>query len=120
MANSALHAIAIEELRHTDPVLHAEYWKLVKGITNLVQKIAKNYPNELEYTSFTESYDRASAEPVLQVVIGLNKNETFVHIYINKEKHFVVGKSGDGKIANTADQAMEFIEEILSTAKVKY
>ena len=115
MANSALHAIAIEELRHTDPKFHAEYCKLVEGITNLIRKIAKDHPGELDYTSFTESYDRASTEPVLQVVIGANKNETFVHIYIRKDKSFVIGKSGDGKPVKTAEQALEIITQLLPT-----
>ena len=115
MANSALHAIAIEEYKTSDPGFYQEYCKLVAGITRLIQGIAKKHPNELDYTSFTESYDRASAEPVLQVVIGSNKNETFVHVYISKEKSFVIGKSGDGKSVKTADQALEIIEQVLPT-----
>lgn len=114
MANSALHAIAIEELRHTDPKFHWEYCKLVDGITNLIREIAQSHPNELDYTSFTESYDRASNEPVLQVVIGSRKNEQFLHIDIHREKYFVIGKSGSGKPAKTAAQALEIIQKILS------
>lgn len=114
MANSALHAIAIEELRHSDPKFHWEYCKVVDGISNLIRKIAQSHPSELDYTSFTESYDRASHEPVLQVVIGLHKNEKFLHIYIHKEMYFVVGKSGCGKPAKTAAQALEMIQQILS------
>jgi hypothetical protein len=113
MANSALHAIAIEEFKHSDPSFYLEYCKLVEGITRLIQLIAKNHPDELDYTSFTESYDRASAEPVLQVVIGSNRNEAFVHVYISKEKCFVIGKSGQGKIVKTAEQALEIICQIL-------
>jgi uncharacterized protein YpmB len=115
MANSALHAIAIEELRHSDPSFHDEYCKLIEGITQLIREIAKDRPDELDYTSFTESYDRASAEPVLQVVIGANKNETFVHVYIRKDKSFVIGKSGEGKPVKTADQALELIKQLLHT-----
>lgn len=114
MANSALHAIAVEELRHSDPKFHEEYCKLVEGITNKIREIAQNHPNELDYTSFTESFDRASHEPVLQVVIGSHKNEQYLHIYIHKDKHFVIGKSGDGKPANTAAQALEIISKLLS------
>ena len=114
MANSALHAIAIEGLRHSDPQFHREYCKLVEGISNLIREIAKSHPHELDYTSFTESYDRASNEPVLQVIIGSHKNEKFVHIYIHKEKYFVVGKSGNGKSIKTANQALEVIRGILS------
>ena len=114
MANSALHAIAIEELRHSDPEFHGEYCKLVEGITNKIREIAQSHPNELDYTSFTESFDRASQEPVLQVVIGTHKNEQYLHIYIHKDKHFVIGKSGSGKPAKTAAQALEIIEKSLS------
>ena len=113
MANSALHAIAIEEFRHSDPGFHDQYCKLVEGITLLIREIAKDRPDELDYTSFTESYDRASAEPVLQVVIGANKNETFVHVYVRKDKSFVIGKSGEGKPVKTADQALELIRQLL-------
>lgn len=113
MANSALHAIAIEELRHSDPNFHTQYCKLVEGITQLIRQIAKDHPDELDYTSFTESYDRASAEPVLQVVIGANKNETFIHVYIRKDKSFVIGKSGEGRPVKTADQALELITQLL-------
>lgn len=114
MANSALHAIAIEEIRHSDPRFHWEYCKLVEGISNLIREIAQSHPNELDYTSFTESFDRASHEPVLQVVISSHKNEKFIHTYINKDKYFVIGKSGSGKPAKTAAQALEIIEKSLS------
>ncbi|QWD63397.1 hypothetical protein [Polynucleobacter sp. MWH-UH2A] len=113
MANSALHAIAIEGYKHSEPSFYQEYCKLVEGITHLIWAISKNHPHELDYTSFTESYDRASAEPVLQVVIGSSKNEAFVHIYISKEKSFVIGKSGKGASVKTAEQALEMIKQIL-------
>ena len=115
MANSALHAIAIAQLQELDPNFYAQYCTLVDSITRLIQNIAKAHPNDLDYTSFTESYDRASAEPVLQVVIGAQKNEKFVHIYIHKEKYFVIGKSGSGQTARTADQAINIIAQMLSS-----
>lgn len=113
MANSTLHAISIEELRHSDPEFHAEYCKLVEGITNKIREIAQRHPNELDYTCFTETYDRASNEPVLQVVIGSHQNEQYLHIYVHKDKHFVIGRSGSGKPARTAEQALEIIEKSL-------
>ena len=115
MVNSALHAIAIEEFRKSDPNFHAQYCKLVEGISNQVRQIAKEHPDELDYTSFTESYDRASAEPVLQVVIGANKNETFIHVYIHKDKCFVIGKSGEGQRVQTADEALKIIAQLLKS-----
>ena len=114
MANSALHAIAIEELRYSDPKFHSEYCMLVDGITNLIREIAKCHPHEFDYTSFTESYDRASKEPVLQVVIGSHKNEKFIHIYVHKDKYFVIGKSGKGESAKTATKALEIVGEFLN------
>lgn len=114
MANSTLHAIAIEELRHSDPEFHNEYCKLVEDISALIAQIAKAHANELDYTCFTETYDRASNEPVLQVVIGSLQNEQYLHIYVHKDHHFVIGKSGNGNVANTAAHALEIIKQSLS------
>ncbi|WP_353433001.1 hypothetical protein [Polynucleobacter sp. MWH-UH23A] len=86
----------------------------MESISNLIREIAQSHPNELDYTSFTESFDRASHEPVLQVVIGTHKNEQYLHIYVHKDKHFVIGKSGNGKPAKTAAQALEIIEKSLT------
>ena len=111
MANSALHAIAIEELRHSDPKFHGEYCKLIESITQLIREMVQNYPKALDYTSFTESYDRDRDDPVLQIVIGSHKNEKCIHIYIHKEKYFVVGKSGSGKSAKTAEETLIIIRD---------
>jgi hypothetical protein len=48
------------------------------------------------------------------VVIGANKNETFIHVYIHKDKHFVIGKSGEGQRVKTADEALKIITQLLS------
>ncbi|QWD91446.1 hypothetical protein [Polynucleobacter sp. MWH-Braz-FAM2G] len=113
MANSTLHAIAIEELRHSNPSFHAEYCQLVEGISNQIRELAKQHPDEFDFTSFTETYDRASNEPVLQIAIGHEKNELYVHVYIHKDNYFVIGKSGSGKQANTASEALEIISQSL-------
>jgi len=97
MANSALHAIAIEELKKSDPGFHEQYWKLVEGITKLVREIAKDHPDELDYTSFTESYDRASAEPVLQVVIGANKMKPLYMFTFTKKNTLLLANLVMGK-----------------------
>jgi hypothetical protein len=68
----------------------------------------------LEFTSFTESYDRASNEPVLQVVIGLHRNEKHLQIHIHKDNHFVVGKVSSGKPAYMAAQALDAVEKALA------
>ena len=114
MASSTLHAIAVAELRHTKPAFYREYCTLVEGISNLIRDLANQYVNDLGFTSFTETFDRASNEPVLQIVIGATKNELYLHIYINKEHYFVIGKSGNGKPARTAEQALKIIAEKLT------
>ena len=116
MANSALHAIAIQEIRYSDPEFYSEYCKLIEGITALIREIARDQPNGLDYTSFTESYDRASNEPILQIIIGAEKNEIYLHIYIRQNNHFVIGKSGDGESARTAAETLSIIKKIISLA----
>jgi len=111
MANSALHAIAIAELRHSDPKFHEEYCKLVSGISTQIRKLSNQHPEDLDYTSFTETYDRASNEPVLQIAIGSQKNELYLHVYIHKENHFVIGKSGSGVMAMNAQEALILIAQ---------
>ena len=114
MANSTLHAIAIEELRHSNPSFHDEYCKLVEGISNQIRELANQHPDEFDFTSFTETYDRASNEPVLQIAIGYEKNELYLHIYIHKDNYFVIGKSGSGTQVKTAAEALEMISQSLT------
>ena len=116
MANSALHAIAIEELRSSNPAFHQEYCLLVEGISNLIFRLAKQHGEYITYTTFTESYDRASKEPILQMVLGSHKNEFYLHVYISKDGGFIVGKNGVGSSAQTAAQALSLIEESIRHA----
>lgn len=116
MANSALHAIAIEELRSSNPAFHQEYCLLVEGISNLIFRLAKKHGEYITYTTFTESYDRASKEPILQMVLGSHKNEFYLHAYISKDGGFIVGKNGVGSSAQTAAQALSLIEESIHHA----
>jgi hypothetical protein len=116
MANSALHAIAVEELRTSNPAFHQEYCLLVEGISKLIFRLAKKHGEYIAYSSFTESYDRASKEPILQMVLGSHKNEFYLHIYISKNGGFIVGKNGEGSSAQTATQALSFIEEEIHQA----
>lgn len=116
MANSALHAIAVDELRLTNPAFHREYCLLVEGISNLIYRLAKKHGEYITYSSFTESYDRASKEPILQMVLGSHKNEFYLHIYISKGGGFIVGKSGVGPSAQTATQALALIEQEIHQA----
>ncbi len=116
MANSALHAIAIDELRLTNPTFHQEYCILVEGISNLIFRLAKKHGEYITYSTFTESYDRASKEPILQIVLGSHKNEFYLHIYISKDGGFIVGKNGVGSRAQTAAQALALIEVAIEHA----
>jgi hypothetical protein len=111
MASSTLHAIAIAELRHTNPDFYREYCNLVEGITNLIRDISDQHANDLGFTSFTETFDHASNQPVLQIVISANKNELYLHIYIDKKDCFVIGKSGSVNAFKAAEQALKIIAE---------
>lgn len=111
MANSALHAIKVEELRTSNPLFYQEYCKLIEGLSSEIREIASQHADTMDYTSFTESYDRASHEPVLQIVIGTNKTEAYIHIYIHKDNYFIIGRSGSGQIAHNAQHALEFVAQ---------
>lgn len=106
MGNSTLHAIAIQGLRHSNPSFYQEYCLLTEGISAQIREFAKKHADYLDYTSFIESYDRASHEPVLKVAIGTQKVELCIHIHIHKDHHFVIGKSGSGEIANDSKAAL--------------
>ena len=117
MGNSALHAIKIQELRHSNPNFYQEYCTLVDGISAQIRELAKNQADHLDYSSFTESYDRASHEPVLQVVIGIQKTELYIHIYIHKDNYFVIGKSGSGTIARNVEEALALVAQKIKATK---
>lgn len=117
MANSALHAIAIEEFRTTNPAFHEEYCYLVEGISKIIAQLAKKHGDHIAYSTFTESYDRASNEPILQIVLGSNKNEFYLHTYIPRDgSGFIVGKNGEGPRAQTAMQTIALIEAEIKKA----
>lgn len=111
MGNSTLHAIAIEELRHSNPSFYQDYCLLIEGISTQIRELAQKHADLLDYTSFTESYDRASHEPVLQIVIGANKTELFIHIYIHKDDCFIIGKSGNGTVAKNSQEALALVAQ---------
>lgn len=113
MASSTLHAIAVAELRHTKPAFYREYCELVRQISDLIRDLAEKHSETLGFTSFTETFDHASNEPVLQIVLDINKNDFYLHTYIKKEHYFDIGKSGSGKPARTAKQAIEIIKDQL-------
>ena len=114
MASSALHAIAVSELQHTKPAFYREYTELVRQISKHIRDLAQKHGNALSFTSFTEAYDHLSNEPFLQIAIGLNQKDLRLQIYIHKDHHFVIGKSGSGKVARTAKHALELAAEKLN------
>ena len=115
MANSALHAVTVLELRQSNPLFYQEYCKLIEGISNQIRGISKQCSDTLDYTSFTESYDRASHEPVLQIVIGTHKTNLYIRIYIHKENYFVLDKSEGSQIAKNAQEVLELIAQKIKT-----
>ena len=117
MGNSTLHAIAIDELRYSNPEFYQAYCLLIEGISAQIRELEKNQADPLDYSSFTESYDQASQEPVLQVVIGVQKTELYIHIYIHKDNYFVIGKSGSGTIARNANEALALVEQKIKATK---
>lgn len=117
MASSTLHAIAVAELRHIKPTFYREYCELVRQVSDLIRDIADKHSETLGFTSFTETFDHASNEPVLQIVIGLNKNDFYLHIYIHKDHYFVIGQSGSGKIAINAQEALELVAQKIELTK---
>jgi hypothetical protein len=48
MGNSTLHAIAIDELRHSNPNFYHEYELLIEGISAQIRELAKNQADHLD------------------------------------------------------------------------
>ncbi|QWE22261.1 hypothetical protein FD975_08305 [Polynucleobacter sp. AP-Jannik-300A-C4] len=115
MVTSALHARIIEELRHSNPLFYQEYCKLVEGISNQIRQTTKEYPDNFDYTSFTESYNRATHEPVLHIVIGTHKSDLYIDIYIHKDNYFVIGECSGGTIARNSQETLEIVAQKINT-----
>lgn len=111
MVTSALHAIYIDGLRHSDPSFYKEYCLLIDGVSSQIRYLAKKYADTLDYTSFTEGFNKSSNEPVLQIVVGANRTELSLHVFIRKDKQFAIGKSGNVVIASNAAHALEIISK---------
>ena len=114
MASSALHAIAVTELQHTKPAFYREYTELVRLISEHIRDLAQKHGKALTFTSFTEAYDHLSNEPFLQIAIGVNQKDLHLQIYIHKDHHFVIGKSGSGKVARTAKHTLDLVVQKLN------
>lgn len=114
MASSALHAIAVTELQHTKPAFYREYTELVRQISEHLCNFEQKHKKALSFTSFTEAYDYLSNGPFLQIAIGVNQKILHLPIYIHKDHHFVIGKSGNGKEARTAKQALDLVVQKLN------
>lgn len=109
MASSALHAIAIEKMRYSNPLFYSEYCLLIEGISAQIRELAKKRVDYLDYSSFIESYDSANHEPVLQVIVGAQKTELCIHIHIHKDYYFVFKKSGNSIKAFNAQEVLTLI-----------
>lgn len=109
MGNSALHAIAIQELRQSNPAFHREYCQLVEGISQQIRELAKQHKENLDYSCFIETFDRVRREPVLNIVIETKKNNFQLHIHIHQQYHFVIGKPEVGEIAYTAKDTLKLV-----------
>lgn len=114
MVSSSLHAIAVAELRYSNPAFYEEYCQVVEGISDLIRNLAEQHADNIGFTSFTETFDHASNEPVLQIAIGVNTEEIYQHVYIHKDHHFVISNPGGGQVARTAEQAIKIIAEKLN------
>ncbi len=110
MGNSALHATVIHELRNSNPEFHNQYCELVDGISEQIRQITKAYAGAVEHTCFVETFDRSNHEPVLQIVIGINKNNFQLFVHIHKDHFFVIRQDQEQVKAMTASEALEIIK----------
>lgn len=110
MGNSALHAIVIHELRNSNPEFHSQYCELVSGISEQIRQVTKEHAKAIEHTCFIETFDRSNHEPVLQIVIGMNKNNFQLFIHIHKDHFFVIRQEPELIKAMTASEALEIIK----------
>ncbi len=110
MANSALHAITIDNIRISNPGFHHEYCLLIEGISKLIQKLVKKHADLHPFSSFTETYDRDKVEPVLQIVICTTKDNFNLQIHINQDCQFVIGNASNGNVASTSSKALTLVE----------
>lgn len=109
MGNSTLHAIAIQELRQSNPAFHREYCQLVEGISQQIRELAKQHKENLDYSCFIETFDRSKKEPVLQIVIGAKKNDFQLLIRVNPDGYFVIQHGNRTKQANNSTEALKDI-----------
>ena len=114
MGNSVLHAIVIHELRNSNPTFHKEYCTLVDGISQQIRQVTKEHTKAIQHTCFIETFDRSNDEPVLQIVIGMNKNSLQILVHIHKDHHFVIWQDQEQVKAITAAQALEIIQAKMS------
>ncbi len=110
MGNSALHAIVIHELRNSNPEFHNQYCELVSGITEEIRQVTKAHASAIEHTCFVETFDQSNNEPVLQIVIGINKNNFQLFVHIHKDRFFVIRQDQERVKAMTASEALEIIK----------
>ncbi len=110
MLNSALHHVAIDQLREENPGFYKEYLELVEKISEIVDALVNQHSKLISHASIIETYDVASEEAVLQLMIDTLQDKLTLHIYILKDGKFVIGRSGSGSEARSASVALSQIQ----------
>jgi hypothetical protein len=110
MLNSALHHVAIDQLREENPGFYKEYLELVEKISEIVDTLVNQHSKLISHASIIETYDVASEEAVLQLMIDTLQDKLTLHIYILNDGKFVIGRSGNGSEARSASVALSHIQ----------
>jgi len=119
MLDSGLHHVAIDQLRNDNPAFYREYLKLVENISGILDSVLSQNPQIISLASFTETYDANSGEAVLQLIMDTPQGQLNLHIYVHQDSKFVIGKSGGGLEARSADAALLLIQaEVAKLATV--
>ncbi len=82
----------------------------MSGISEQIRQVTKEHTKAIEHTCFIETFDRSNHEPVLQIVIGINKNNFQLFIHIHKDYFFVIRQEPELIKAMTASEALEVIK----------
>ena len=113
MGNSTLHAIVIHELRNSNPEFHSQYCELIDGISEQIRQVIKDHKKAVEHTWFIETFDRSNNEPVLQIVIGINRNNFQLFVHIHKEHFFLIRQDQELVKAMTASEALGIMKSTM-------
>jgi hypothetical protein len=110
MFDSSLHTVAIEELKDESPAFYNEYLILEEKISTILDSLESQRPKTTVRASLIQTYDVASREAVLQLIVAIAQQELHLHIYIHRDNKFIIGKSGSGLEARSANTALALIQ----------